>query len=80
MAIKLESYAAENLGMYYTHKMTLNGVTFYVCEKGVIDHQYHAAIDVDGKASYSACGRTLKSAVRHCLELHKIWIMKALEA
>ena len=80
MSIKLTPYASENLGLYYSHTATIAGVTFYICEKGVIDHQYHASIDVDGKASFSAVGRTMKSAIRHSLGLHKIFISKELEA
>lgn len=80
MSINLLPYAAENLGLYYSHTTAIAGVTFYVCEKGVIDHQFHAAIDIDGKASFSACGRTMKSAIKHSLELQKIFISKELEA
>lgn len=85
MSIKLLPYAHENMGMYYSHKTIIAGVTFYVCEKGILDNKWHAAIETGedaggGYASFSAVGNTMQAAIRHCLSLQRAFVMKALEA
>lgn len=87
MSINLIPYAAENLGIYYSHRVVIAGVTFFVCDKKVSgDGKWHAAIESGtgydmgaGMASFSAVGNTMKAAINHSLALQRAFVMRALE-
>lgn len=88
MSINLIPYAHDNLGIYYSHRVILAGVTFFVCDKKLSgDGKWHAAIESgaeysfgSGMASFSAVGNTMMAAIRHCLSLQRAFVLRALEA